>query len=87
MSQVVYPVRTAGTVYGKHTCIASLTQTILIPGLTASTGAIIATYLHAGGSGGSRYIRSITYTAGTATVLLGSIGEVADSIIWYLLSY
>jgi hypothetical protein len=87
MSQVIYPVRTAGTVYGKHTCSASTTQAISIPGLTASTGAIMAFYLNAGGGGGGQYIRSITYTAGTATVTLHSNGDVADSIIWYLLSY
>jgi hypothetical protein len=87
MSQIAYPVRTAGAVYGKHTCSVSLTQAISIPGLTASTGAIMAFYLHDGASGAGQFLRSIVYTAGTATITLGSTGAVADSIIWYLLSY
>lgn len=87
MSQIAYPVRTAGTVYGVFACSASLTQAIPIPGITASTGAIIPIYLHANTGGASQYIKSITYTAGVATVTLGAIGAVGESIAWYLLSY
>jgi hypothetical protein len=87
MSQVAYPVRTAGAVYGSHACSASLTQAISIPGITASTGAIIAIYLHANTGGAGQYLKSIAYTAGVATVTLGSIGATGESITWYLLSY
>ena len=86
MSQIAYPVRTAGTVYGSHACSASLTQAISIPGIT-STGAIVAIYLNANTGGAGQFIKSIAYTAGYATVTLGSIGAVGESITWYLLSY
>lgn len=60
--------------------------TISITGMT-STGLVSLTYVHAGGGGGSQYLK--TFTAGTNQVSLvyNTNVDVGDQIIWGVLKY
>lgn len=60
--------------------------TIGITGMT-STGLVSITYVHAGGGGGSQYIKSITPQTGSVVITLNTNTDNGDQIIWNVLKY
>jgi hypothetical protein len=61
------------------------TVVITIPNLT-DTGTVSICYVHAGGGGGTQYIKSITNTANTCTIVCNTAVDISDQIIWQVLS-
>ena len=62
----------------------SATVNISIGGLT-TTGIVSICYVHAGGGGGSQYIKSITNTANNCRVICNTVVDINDQIIWQVL--
>jgi len=60
--------------------------TIGITGMT-STGLVSITYVHAGGGGGSQYIKSITPQTGSVVITLNTNTDNGDQIIYNVLKY
>jgi hypothetical protein len=72
---------------GVYTANSSSTSvTIGITGMT-STGLVSITYVHAGGGGGSQYIKSITPQTGSVLITLNTVTDIGDQIIWNVLKY
>lgn len=72
---------------GVYTANSSSTSvTIGITGMT-STGLVSITYVHAGGVGGSQYIKSITPQTGSVLITLNTVTDIGDQIIWNVLKY
>jgi hypothetical protein len=59
------------------------TATISSP-LCRATSVIVATYIHAGGGGGSQYFKSITPANGSFTVVCNTNIDVGDKISWII---
>jgi hypothetical protein len=60
--------------------------TISITGMT-STGLVSLTYVHAGGGGGSQYLKSCTVGSNQVALVYNTNVDVNDQIIWGVLKY
>lgn len=80
----------AGLTYGKFPVIAGTTQTISIPGLTA-TGLISVIFLHTNtGGGAGQFISNIVPGVNQAVITLGQTGATTPNqefIIWQVLAF
>jgi hypothetical protein len=79
----------AGLTYGKFPVIAGTTQTISIPGLTA-TGLISVIYLHTNTGGAGQFISNIVPGVNQAVITLGQTGATTPNqefIIWQVLAF
>jgi hypothetical protein len=74
--------------YGKFPVIAGTTQTISIPGMTA-TGLVSLIYLHTNSGGAGQYISNIVPGVNQVVVTLGHSGATTPNqeyIVWNALS-
>jgi hypothetical protein len=75
--------------YGKFPVIAGTTQTINIPGLTA-TGLVSVIYLHTNSGGAGQFISNIVPGVNQAVITLGQTGSTTplqEYIIWQVLAF
>lgn len=74
------------TLGGVHTCIFGTTQTILIPGMTA-TGLILPVYVHPGSGGAGQYFTAVTPGANSVVLTLGQVANLGETIIWSVIRF
>jgi len=70
---------------GIYTELVGGSPTATITASCSPTSTIILTYTHAGGGGGSQYIKSITPISGSFTVVCNTNIDLNDTIHWLVL--
>jgi hypothetical protein len=73
--------------FGQYTEAVGGSDSVVISSTACiSTSIIQLTYTHAGGGGGSQYIKAITLSSGTFTVDFNSNVDIGDKINWLVLN-
>jgi hypothetical protein len=74
------------TLGGVYSCIVGTTQTIVIPGMTA-TGLILPVYVHPGGGGAGQWFTAVTPGVNSVVITLGQAAALGETIIWSVIRF